>query len=247
MKHTLFIADLHLSPETPLINQNFLNFLQQRAIFAEKLYILGDLFEVWLGDDEEGYESIKSALRVVTASGVEVNILHGNRDFLLGAQFAADTGCRILAEPQIIDLYGFPVILMHGDVLCTQDIVYQAFRRQVRDEQWQQQFLAQPLAQRRVLAQQARQHSQQHTQATQEYIMDVTPEEVDKVMRAAQVYELIHGHTHRSAVHVEELDGKTAKRYVLGAWQPEQAVIVQATPHSVRLFDWLAEDAAQID
>lgn len=240
-KHILFVADLHLSPHTPRITENFLNFLQQRAIFAEKLYILGDLFEVWLGDDEEGYDSIKTALHTVTASGVEVNVLHGNRDFLLGARFEADTGCRVLPEPQIVDVYGFPTILMHGDVLCTQDIAYQTFRRQVRDVRWQQQFLAQPLAQRRLLAQQVRQHSQQYTQTTQEYIMDVTPEEADKVMRDAQVYELIHGHTHRSAVHVSELDGKTAKRYVLGAWQPEQAVIVQATPQSVRLFDWLAE------
>jgi UDP-2,3-diacylglucosamine hydrolase len=239
MKHTLFIADLHLSSHTPLINQHFLNFLQQRAIFAEKLYILGDLFEVWLGDDEEGYESIKSALRTVTASGVEINVLHGNRDFLLGAQFEAETGCRILIEPQIIDLYGFPVILMHGDILCTQDVAYQTFRQQVRDARWQQQFLAQPLAQRRLLAQQARQQSQQYTQVTQEYIMDVTPEVVDKLMQTMRVYELIHGHTHRSAVHVSEIDGKTAKRYVLGAWQPEQAVIVQATSLSVRLFDWL--------
>jgi UDP-2,3-diacylglucosamine hydrolase len=240
--HTLFIADLHLSVHTPRITQHCLDFLTQRAIFAEKLYILGDLFEVWLGDDNEDYQTVKHALRTLTASGVAVNILHGNRDFLLGMQFATDTGCHLMAEPQVIDLYGVPTLLMHGDVLCTQDVAYQAFRQQVRDPRWQQQFLAQPLAQRRLLAQQARQQSQQYTHATPEAMMDVTPEEVIKLLQAHQVYELIHGHTHRPALHKFEVAGRQANRYVLGAWQPHQAIILQVSANSLKLFDWLASN-----
>jgi len=235
-QHTLLIADLHLSPQLPVITQNFLNFLTQHAKLAEKLYILGDLFEVWLGDDEEGYQSVKSALRTLTATGVEVIVLQGNRDFLLGTQFAADTGCQLRDEPLLIDLYGIPTLLMHGDVLCTQDVAYQAFRQQVRHPLWQQHFLAQPLAQRRLLAQQARQQSQQHTQITHEYIMDVTQDEVVKVLQSFQVYQLIHGHTHRPALHEFELQAKPAKRYVLGAWQAQHAVILRASANSIEFI-----------
>ncbi len=235
-KHTLLIADLHLSPQLPVMTQNFLNFLTQHAKLAEKLYILGDLFEIWLGDDEENYQSVKFALRTLTATGVEVIVLRGNRDFLLGTQFAADTGCQLMDEPLLIDLYGIPTVLMHGDVLCTQDMAYQAFRQQVRNPLWQQHFLAQPLAQRRLLAQQARQQSQQHTQITHEYIMDVTQEEVAKVLQSFQVYQLIHGHTHRPALHEFELQGKPAKRYVLGAWQEQHAVILRATTDSIEFI-----------
>lgn len=242
-KHILFISDLHLSTQTPIITQHFLDFLAQRAALAEKLYILGDLFEVWLGDDEQDYQSVKTALRTLTTSGIAVDILHGNRDFLLGTQFEAETGCHLIAEPYIIDLYGFKTILMHGDVLCTQDVAYQAFRQQVRNPLWQQHFLAQPLVQRRLLAQQARQQSQQHTQMTQEYIMDITPEEVVKLLQSHQTYELIHGHTHRPALHKFEVAGKQATRYVLGAWQQHQAIILQVSENSVKLFDWLAEAA----
>jgi len=237
---TFLISDLHLSPQTPILTQHFLNFLMQQAILAEKLYILGDLFEVWLGDDEQDYQAVKAALRTLTAAGVETTILRGNRDFLLGERFATDTGCQLLDEPLLIDLYGIPTLLMHGDVLCTQDIAYQAFRQQVRNPLWQQHFLAQPLAQRRILAQQARQQSQSHTQATHEYIMDVTPEEVINVLQSFQVSQLIHGHTHRPALHEVELSSKSAKRYVLGAWQEQHAVILQVSENSVRLVDWLA-------
>lgn len=240
-KHILFISDLHLSTQTPMITQHFLDFLTQRAILAEKLYILGDLFEVWLGDDEQDYQSVKTALHTLTTSGIAVEILHGNRDFLLGTQFTAETGCHLIAEPYIVDLYGVKTMLMHGDILCTQDMAYQAFRQQVRNPLWQQHFLAQPLAQRQLLAQQARQQSQQHTQMTQEFIMDVTPEEVVKLLQSHQVYELIHGHTHRPALHKFEVAGKQATRYVLGAWQQHQAIILQVSENSVKLFDWLAE------
>jgi len=242
MLETLFIADLHLDPRRPIPRTIFRKFLANRARQAEALYILGDLFEVWLGDDEDEptYQEIKTALHDLTCSGVPVFVMHGNRDFLLGAGFADATGCQLIDDPLVIDLYGTATLLMHGDTLCTRDVDYQAFRQQVRHPQWQKQFLAQPLAQRRILAQQARTESQAKTQATADEIMDVTPEAVISVLETHGVYHLIHGHTHRPAVHQLTVNGRTAYRRVVSDWRDGSAMIVSCTPVSCQLVDLLA-------
>ncbi|EDN68467.1 UDP-2,3-diacylglucosamine hydrolase [Beggiatoa sp. PS] len=200
---------------------------------------MGDLFEVWVGDDEDEpiYQEILTALHHLTTGGVPVFVMHGNRDFLLGKDFAIATGCQLIDEPYFIDLYGIQALLMHGDSLCTLDIEYQAFRQQVRNPAWQAQFLAQPLAQRRKLAQQARAYSMTKGQTTAEAIMDVTPEAVISVLETAGVYALIHGHTHRPAEHQLEVNGQIAYRWVVGDWQDDTAIIFSCTPENGQLID----------
>ena len=236
MPETLFIADVHLDPNRPIPLKYFKEFLTNRVQQAEALYILGDLFEVWLGDDQDEptYKTIQTALSKVKCP---VFIMHGNRDFLLGKDFAETTGCKLIKEPYLIDLYGTPTLLMHGDTLCTEDQDYQAFRQQVRHPEWQKQFLAQPLAQRRILAQQARAQSQAKTQSTAEFIMDVTPEAVVSTLKTHQVKQLIHGHTHRPAQHKLTIDGQTAYRQVLGDWRDNSAMILSCTPEGCELID----------
>ncbi len=236
MPETLFIADVHLAPNRPIPLNYFKEFLTNRVQQAEALYILGDLFEVWLGDDQDEpiYKTIQTALRKVKCP---VFIMHGNRDFLIGKDFAETTGCKLIKEPYLIDLYGTPTLLMHGDTLCTEDKDYQAFRQQVRHPEWQRQFLAQPLAQRRILAQQARAQSQAKTQSTAEYIMDVTPEAVVSTLKTHQVKQLIHGHTHRPAQHKLTINGQIAYRQVLGDWRDNSAMILSCTPEGCELID----------
>ncbi|ALG67971.1 UDP-2,3-diacylglucosamine diphosphatase [Beggiatoa leptomitoformis] len=230
---TLFIADLHLSPEKPEIFALFQHFLTHRVLHAQTLYILGDLFEAWLGDDEDHdfYQTVIHALKKVSQAGVNITVLHGNRDFLLGEQFAQRIGCQLLTADSLqISLYGTPTLLMHGDTLCTADLAYQTFRQQVRQSLWQKTFLAYPLAQRRVIAQQARSQSQAHQQQLTEMIMDVTPDEVVAVVEKMGVQHLIHGHTHRPALHQFNANQQTAYRYVVGDWQATQAIILACTP-----------------
>jgi UDP-2,3-diacylglucosamine hydrolase len=239
MSETLFIADLHLAPNRPVPLKLFLDFLAHRAQKAEALYILGDLFEVWLGDDDDTptYPEVLTALHTLTSHNVPVFVMQGNRDFLLGDNFKAATGCQLIPDPLVIDLYGTPTLLMHGDTLCTLDVDYQAFRQQVRDPKWQAQFLAQPLAQRRILAQQARAQSQAKSQTTVETIMDVTPEAVIQTLETHQVYHLIHGHTHRPAIHEITVNGQTAIRRVVGDWNDNSAKIISCTPENCQLID----------
>ncbi len=237
MPETLFIGDLHLDSKRPTIRDLCLKFLASRARQAEALYILGDLFEVWLGDDDDDphYHSILEALHQLTTAGVAVSVMPGNRDFLLGADFVKKTGCQLLPDPTVIELYGVPTLLMHGDALCTQDIDYQSFRQKVRNPTWQQQFLAQPLEQRRLLAQQARTYSQTKTQITAEAIMDVTTEAVIDALETHQVYQLIHGHTHRAGVYHLNVKDQPACRWVVGEWQPQKAIILSCTPSGCQL------------
>jgi UDP-2,3-diacylglucosamine hydrolase len=220
---TLFISDLHLEPNRPAITALFLNFLRQDARQAEALYILGDLFEAWVGDDDDAElgHLVAEALRALSDSGVPLFFIHGNRDFLLGPQFAAASGMQLLPETQVIELAGEPILLMHGDTLCTDDTEYQKFRAKVRDPVWRAHTLALPLAQRRMLAGQLREASQQATQQKATDITDVNPEAVDAALRACGVRHLIHGHTHRPAVHQWTLDGRPARRTVLGDWYLE--------------------------
>lgn len=227
MPRTLFISDLHLDGERQQITDLFLQFLQGEARQADALYILGDLFESWIGDDDDAplAQQVQDALAALTGSGVKAYFMAGNRDFLVGAPFAARTGVGLLVDPTVIDLGGVPTLLMHGDTLCTDDVAYQAFRAQVRNPAWQQAFLAQPLAQRRAFAAQAREQSRLHTGSTMAQIMDVTDTAVHEALRASGAQRLIHGHTHRPGRHRVDLGGRPAERIVLGDWYDQGSVL----------------------
>ena len=234
---TLFVSDLHLDPARPEITRLFAEFLDGEARSADALYILGDLFEAWVGDDDpsEIGASVADRLAALAASGVPVYFMHGNRDFLLGADYARRAGMVLLEDPTVVDLHGRRALLMHGDTLCTDDAAYQQFRAQTRDPAWQAQFLAQPLAARLAFAQQARAASQARQgelrdAGTMETITDVAPAAVEAAFRAHGVDLLIHGHTHRPAVHALDIDGQACKRVVLGDWYEQGSVLrVDAT------------------
>lgn len=225
---TLFISDLHLDAVRPQITQLFLEFLKTGARGAQAVYILGDFFEAWVGDDDPDphHAEVMRGLRTFTDSGVPVYLMHGNRDFLIGNQFAHQTGCRLLAEPSIVNLYGVPTLLLHGDTLCTDDLDYQKFRCQVRDPAWQKAFLAKPLAERRAFARQARAASQTQTAGKPDYLMDVNQLEVERMMASHGVTRLIHGHTHRPAVHRFAANGRELTRIVLGDWYEQSSVLL---------------------
>lgn len=224
---TLFISDLHLSPERPEMNELFLDFLDKEATKADALYILGDLFEVWIGDDASVAEHdrvIKGLLRLTT-SGTPVYVMHGNRDFLVGRGFEQASGCQLIPDPTIINPYGIPTLLMHGDTLCTDDVEYQRFRTQVRDPRWQQQMLALPAEQRAAIAKNYRAQSREQSRQKAEEIMDVNPQAVAQTLREHGVHHLIHGHTHRPGIHDFTLDGGPARRTVLGDWYERGSVL----------------------
>ena len=216
----LFVSDVHLAAERPDATEQFLAFLATEAAGAAALYILGDLFEAWVGDDDRdgGNERVCRALRALSHSGVACFALHGNRDFLLGGGFSERSGCRLLSDPVIAQLDGERVLLTHGDALCTDDHAYQELRSIVRQRAWQRRFLALPRAHRELLADEVRAGSRRHTARTVPYIMDVNPAAVTAAFRAARTRRMIHGHTHRPGVHALEIDGEPAERIVLGAW-----------------------------
>ncbi len=216
----LFIADLHLEAQRPDIVRAFVRFLQQRASQAEALYILGDFFEVWIGDDgmDELQHSIATALRHLSDSGTHIYLMHGNRDFLIGKDFCRQAGCTLLREGSVIDLYGEPVLLLHGDSLCTRDESYQRLRKRLRNpvSLWLLRHL--PLSTRHKLARKLRDASRLRVREKAAEIVDVTPEVVPQVMAEHKVHTLIHGHTHRPAMHELRIDGRNARRIVLGDW-----------------------------
>nr|WP_284709262.1 UDP-2,3-diacylglucosamine diphosphatase [Marinobacter sediminum] len=216
----MFISDLHLEESRPDITDAFMGFLKEKAMGVDKLYILGDFFEAWIGDDERTplQEQVAASLQQLNASGTEIFLMHGNRDFLIGDDFCNRAGATLLDDPTVVDLYGTPTLLMHGDSLCTADVEYQKFRANMRSPQWQQMILQRPLADRQQMARQLREISMAKNQGKEETIMDVTPEEVVKEMEAHGVQRLIHGHTHRPAEHELAANGKLAKRIVLGDW-----------------------------
>jgi len=217
---TLFISDLHLEESRPDITGAFLGFLKTHAMGVEQLYILGDFFEAWIGDDERTplQEQVAAALREVRDSGTEIFLMHGNRDFLIGNDYCERAGATLLDDPTVIDLYGTPALLMHGDSLCTADVEYQKFRANMRNPQMQKMMLARPLEDRQQMARQLRQMSMAKNQGKAEDIMDVTPEEVVKELEHHGVQLMIHGHTHRPAIHDLEANGEPARRIVLGDW-----------------------------
>jgi UDP-2,3-diacylglucosamine hydrolase len=234
-RHTLFASDLHLDSEAPWAIDAFLKFLGGEARGAEALYLLGDLFEVWVGDDDDNPDNVRACagLAELSASGVAVYALHGNRDFLLGEPFEARTGVKLLPDPVKVDLYGVPTLLSHGDVFCTEDPAYQQLRSIVRQPAWQSRFLSLPLPARRELASAARAGSKAHTGRTIPTIMDVNPQAVTRAMLATGTTRLIHGHTHRPDIHELSLDGKRAERVVLAPWY-EAASCLSVSPDGVR-------------
>lgn len=221
---TLFVSDLHLQGDRTPADGLFRRFLGTQAAGAEALYILGDLFEAWLGDDlvQPEQQGIVDALRALTDSGVPVYLMHGNRDFLLGEEFARRTGCILLPDPTVIDLYATPTLLMHGDLLCSDDLPYQQMRRQLRDPQWINRFLAKPPAERIAFARQLRDTSKEEIGRKAEYVMDVNGETVAAYLQHYRVSRLIHGHTHRPAIHPLPGGGE---RLVLGAWETHGSVL----------------------
>ncbi len=234
---TLFISDLHLDDSRPEITRLFEEFLaSDEARAADAVYILGDLVEAWVGDDDDAElpARIARATKALSEHGVPVYFIVGNRDFLIGEQFAERAGFTVLDDGTVHELYGRPTLLMHGDVLCTDDVAYQALRKQVRSPEWQAQVLAMPLQARRALAAKARAESKAHTSSTMETIMDVNADAVADTMRKAGVTRLIHGHTHRPAIHRFDLDGQNAERIVLGDWY-EQGSVLRVTPEGVEL------------
>jgi UDP-2,3-diacylglucosamine hydrolase len=225
----LFISDLHLSGERPETVRMFLDFLRKRAATATHLYILGDLFDVWIGDDDEQapIPQVIDALRRLTDAGTWLGVMHGNRDFLLGERFCRATGAELLSDPIRKVLHGVPTLLMHGDLLCTDDSDYLAFRRQVRDPAFQQQFLSLPLSARREKAREYRAMSGEANTLKAEAIMDVNPQAVIDSLTQYDALRLIHGHTHRPHDHSLNLDGQLASRHVLGDWRPQGAEILR--------------------
>lgn len=227
MPKTLFISDLHLDPARPEIARQFLAFLRDEARGARALYILGDLFEAWLGDDDPdpAVREIVGALRALTDAGVPCSFLHGNRDFLVGERFARETGCRLLADGTVVDIEGERVLLMHGDALCTDDVSYQRLRRIVRNPVVQWLFRRMSLERRARLAARMRAGSRVHIGETAPEIMDVNASAVTAALSAARVRTLVHGHTHRPAVHELLVDGQPCRRIVLGDWYAQGSVL----------------------
>lgn len=224
---TLFISDLHLDASRPHITRLFVKFVRDEAIKARALYILGDLFEAWIGDDAEDETGsvVADALAGLQAFGVPCFYIHGNRDFLLGDAWARRARVTLLPDPSVVLVEGERILLMHGDTLCTDDARYQSFRSQSRNPQWQRAFLARPTAERREFATQARVESQRYTGSVPDAITDVNPDAVRTMLRIGQANRMVHGHTHRPAIHDVDLNGESAQRIVLGDWYEQGSVL----------------------
>ena len=229
MTQTLFVSDLHLDQKRPHIIAAFCNFLDKLKDNSgtDALYILGDLFEYWIGDDDPaiGLESVIDSIRQLRKASIPVYFIHGNRDFLIGKGFAKQTHCNILQEETVIDLYGTPTLIMHGDTLCTDDIAYQKYRAKARNPFIQKPLLMLSVKQRLKIAERLRNKSKSATQEKTEEIMDVNQQTVEQVMQKHNVRCLIHGHTHRPAEHKFTLNGTTYKRFVLGDWYEQGSVL----------------------
>ena len=229
-----FISDLHLTPERPVSTRLFEQFIASAPQFLEQLYILGDLFEYWIGDDAAGllgHESVESALRKTVETGTEVFFIHGNRDFLVGQEFAERTGCQLLTDPVVIvpphryQSQEVRILLSHGDALCTDDIEHQQARKQMLSSKWKLAFLGQPVKQRYSTVDALRKRSESGKQGKSMEIMDVNQSAVEALMRQHDVHIMIHGHTHKPAVHEFMLNGTLARRYVLGDWYEQKSAI----------------------
>ena len=228
MPHTLFISDLHLSADHPHSIAAFRRFVATLAPQAEALYILGDLFEYWAGDDDRHdpfHDGVTQALHGLAARGIRIYLMHGNRDLLMGEEFAQAAGATLLDDPTLLDLYGTPTLLSHGDKLCTDDVEYQRFRAQVHDADFQKNFLAQPLAARKAYIEQLRRQSTAAKQSKDSAIMDVNDAAVAALLREYHYPRLIHGHTHRPKRHEHTVDGHLCERWVLSDWDQQTSAL----------------------
>jgi len=226
---TLFISDLHLTEQRPAVTELFLSFLATDAASADTLYILGDLFEYWIGDEATALpdvQPIMRGLKRLVDSGVPVYVMHGNRDVLLGKGFEQASHCQLLEDPTVIDLYGQPTLISHGDYLCTDDQEYQKFRAMVRDPEFQARFLAKDIDEREAIIQTYREISMANSAEKSMEIMDVNSDAVAEQMQVHGVQRMIHGHTHRPAIHQLTVAGKPAKRIVLGDWYDQGSVLI---------------------
>ncbi|HEY9050403.1 MAG TPA: UDP-2,3-diacylglucosamine diphosphatase [Gammaproteobacteria bacterium] len=240
MSEILFISDLHLSPERPEIIELFLKFLDDKGRSADKLFILGDFVEYWLGDDDKaiGLEPTFRKLKLLADAGLEIYLMHGNRDFLMGEQLAERCGCTLINDPHIEQLFDEPVLLMHGDTLCTDDIEYQKLRVMLRNPVWQQDFLSKPLVERIMMAKALRERSEQETQSKSAEIMDVNQNAVMQAFKDHSVNLLIHGHTHRPAIHQHNFENKTYIRIVLGDWYKKGSYLIFNGADDYALHDY---------
>lgn len=236
--HTLFVSDLHLESGRPDITACFLAFLEGPARGAEALYILGDLFEVWIGDDAPGATGsrVAASLHELAGAGVDIHFLAGNRDFLIGEDYCRLAGMRRIEEPVVVDMYGVPTLLLHGDALCTHDDAYQRMRAKTRDPQWQQRMLSRPRWCRHMLARTARLASRVRGRFAPAANLDVNPGAVADAFLIHGVDRMIHGHTHRPGIHRHEIDGRSRERIVLGDWF-EQGSVLRLSANSVDLQD----------
>jgi len=234
---TLFISDLHLTPQRPGIIRLLRRFLAGTAREAEQLYILGDLFDAWIGDDAIAppVTDIIADLRDLVETGTWVGLMHGNRDFLIGDRFYRESGCTLLEDPTVVDLYGTPTLLMHGDLLCTDDVGYQEFRKEVRDPGFISAFLKKPIPERLALAAEYRRKSGEATSSKPGAIMDVNEGTVKSHLRTHHVCQLIHGHTHRPDHHHLMLDDANAERWVLPDWNEDRYGFLRADPTGLAL------------
>ena len=228
MPSSIFVSDLHLCESRPALAGVFFDLLRGAAAEADALYILGDLFEYWAGDDDDTAfnQEVIAALKAFTGRGVPLYLMHGNRDFLIGERFASATGAKLLQDPTLLNLHGIPTLLMHGDTLCTDDVKYLAFRKKVRDPAYQAQFLAQPLAARKQVIAGLRAENAEEKQQKSDAIMDVAITTVEAVLRQHGCPRLIHGHTHRPALHWHTVNGKTCERWVLADWYTSGSYLV---------------------
>ena len=225
---TLFISDLHLDAALPHLTRLFVHFMREQAPSADAVYILGDLFEAWVGDDDDRPETqvFIDELKRLADTRTPLFVMHGNRDFLIDETFVGRTGCTLLPEPSVIDLYGTPTLLLHGDSLCTDDVKHQESRKLMRSEDWKQRFLAQTLDERIAQAREYRSMSRKHLKDAPDAIMDVNANAVIALMQEYNVQKMIHGHTHRPAIHRLSVNNKEAKRIVLGDWNSHGSVLV---------------------
>lgn len=238
MPHSYFISDLHLSAHHPRSTELFLKFVSETAPGADALYILGDLFEYWAGDDDLDdpyHRRICEALRDLDALGTRIFLMHGNRDFLMEEELGMACNAFFLDDPTLIDLYGTPTLLSHGDALCTEDAEYQRFREMVRGSEWQSQFLAQPLAERKAKIEELRRQSESQKRSKQMSLMDVSDAAVNALLRKHHYPRLIHGHTHLPARHLHHLDGHSCERWVLGDWDSGKAEVLHCDEHATEL------------
>lgn len=234
---TLFIADLHLSEHEPAITAGFLRFLQEQAIYANELYILGDFFDYWIGDDAPNplHQQIAQALMKLKNAGVPCYFIHGNRDFLIGSRFAKESGMTLLPQEKVLEIYQHRILILHGDTLCTDDEAYQRYRKKVHNKFIQRLFLMLPLFIRLRIAGKMRSRSQHSNRYKSDAIMDVNPQAVIDTFEHFNTQWMIHGHTHRPAIHAIDIEGKIHYRGVLGAWHTEGSMF-KVTAEKIELI-----------